>query len=67
MTILGSHKVTFSILILALSQASASPYEHSATAEDLKVERVYSPFVGRSYPDQVLFGDTHLHTDLSFD
>lgn len=69
MTILASHKVTFSILILALSQASASAssYEHPATAEDLKVERVYSPFVGRNYPDQVLFGDTHLHTDLSFD
>ena len=67
MTILASHKVTFSILILALSQASASSYEHPATAEDLKVERVYSPFVGRNYPDQVLFGDTHLHTDLSFD
>ena len=31
------------------------------------MERVYSPFVGRNYPDQVLFGDTHLHTDLSFD
>ena len=67
MTILRSHKVTFLILILALSQASASSYEHPATAEDLKVERVYSPFVGRNYPDQVLFGDTHLHTELSFD
>ena len=67
MTFLASHKVTFSILILALSQASASSYEHPATAEDLKVEKVYSPFVGRNYPDQVLFGDTHLHTDLSFD
>ena len=30
-------------------------------------ERVYSPFVGRDYPDQVLFGDTHFHTELSFD
>lgn len=28
---------------------------------------VYSPFVGRGYPDRVLFGDTHFHTELSFD
>ncbi|WP_240482074.1 DUF3604 domain-containing protein [Ruegeria marisrubri] len=28
---------------------------------------VYSPFVGRSYPDQVLFGDLHFHTEISFD
>lgn len=28
---------------------------------------VYSPFVGRAYPDQVLFGDLHFHTEISFD
>jgi hypothetical protein len=27
----------------------------------------YSPYAGRAYPTQVLFGDTHLHTDLSVD
>ncbi len=27
----------------------------------------YSPFVGRAYPDQVLFGDLHFHTEISFD
>lgn len=27
----------------------------------------YSPFVGRSYPDRVLFGDLHFHTEISFD
>ena len=27
----------------------------------------YSPFVDRSYPDQVLFGDLHFHTEISFD
>ncbi|MBW2386771.1 MAG: DUF3604 domain-containing protein, partial [Deltaproteobacteria bacterium] len=37
------------------------------TEADFESERVYSPFVGRSYPDQVLFGDTHFHTNLSFD
>ena len=27
----------------------------------------YSPYVGRSYPSQVFWGDTHLHTALSTD
>ena len=35
--------------------------------EDLVQEKDYSPFVDRSYPDQVFFGDTHFHTNLSFD
>ena len=28
---------------------------------------MYSPYAGRDYPDSVLFGDTHFHTNLSFD
>ncbi len=28
---------------------------------------VYSPNAGRSFPDRPLFGETHLHTTLSFD
>ena len=27
----------------------------------------YSPYVGRDFPTNVYFGDTHLHTNLSFD
>jgi hypothetical protein len=27
----------------------------------------YSPWAGRNFPDQVYWGDTHLHTTLSFD
>jgi hypothetical protein len=41
--------------------------ETEVTEEDLEQERIYSPFAGRDYPDQVLFGDTHFHTNLSFD
>ena len=36
-------------------------------APDYSGERTYSPFADREYPDQVLFGDTHLHTELSPD
>ncbi|MEE9175161.1 MAG: DUF3604 domain-containing protein [Thermodesulfobacteriota bacterium] len=62
-------------LIMAASPASASPQEYGEfSAEDFKESKpppaglkVYSPFVGRDYPDQVLFGDAHFHTNLSFD
>lgn len=27
----------------------------------------YSPYAGRSFPDRPLWGDSHLHTTLSFD
>ena len=29
--------------------------------------KVYSPYAQRSFPDQVFWGDTHLHTGLSMD
>ncbi len=61
---------TASILLCTLSHnpVSASPYDHGKiTAEDLATEKIYSPYVGRAYPDQVLFGDSHFHTNLSFD
>ncbi|MGI9625874.1 MAG: DUF3604 domain-containing protein, partial [Longimicrobiales bacterium] len=58
---------------LAASSALASPYEagqitsESFEAKKTKGGKVYSPYAGRAYPDQVLFGDTHFHTNLSFD
>jgi hypothetical protein len=37
--------------------------------KEFSVEKkdAYSPYVGRDYPDNVYFGDTHLHTALSLD
>ncbi len=57
---------------MALGLAAAPAHlsaqvETEVTAEDLTQERIYSPYAGRDYPDQVLFGDTHFHTNLSFD
>lgn len=75
-------KVFSSLFIVAVfcitisnSICLASPQEiDEVTAEDLMEsktapasDRVYSPYVGQNYPNQVLFGDTHFHTDLSFD
>jgi hypothetical protein len=53
------------VFSLAHSWALASPPKVSS--DDFVEERVYSPFAGRNYPDQVLFGDMHFHTELSFD
>ena len=47
--------------------AMASPQDRVLTVEDFETQKVYSPYVGRVYPDRVLFGDTHFHTNLSFD
>lgn len=47
--------------------SAQEPQTFGVTAEDLEPEKVYSPYAGRAYPDQVLFGDTHFHTNLSFD
>ena len=46
---------------------SAQEPEIVVTEEDLVQEKVYSPYADRAYPDQVFFGDTHLHTNLSPD
>jgi hypothetical protein len=61
-------------LVFGAAPAFSSPQEFGATIEDFQElevpsqeKRVYSPFAGRDYPNQVLFGDMHFHTDLSFD
>ena len=45
----------------------ASGQELVVSEKDFEEERIYSPYVGRAYPDNVFFGDTHFHTNLSFD
>ena len=57
----------FSILLIAAGFELASAQELVVTEEDFETERVYSPYAGRAYSDQVFFGDTHFHTELSFD
>ena len=63
--------ITLAIAATALgfmtATALASPAEIAVTADDFKEERVYSPYAGRAYPDQVFFGDTPFHTKLSPD
>ena len=55
------------LMTLIASPAFGSGQEMVVTEKDFEEEAVYSPFAGRAYPDQVFFGDTHFHTNLSFD
>ncbi len=63
------------MLAACAGPAFASPQDRVVTTEDLQdrggrkedCARVFSPYVGRNYPDRVFFGDTHFHTNLSFD
>jgi hypothetical protein len=57
----------FSILLITAGSELASSQELVVTEEDFAEEKVYSPYAGRAYSDQVFFGDTHFHTELSFD
>jgi hypothetical protein len=57
--------MVFCLGAFSYSWALASP--PSVGEEDFAAQRVYSPYAGRDYPDEVLFGDMHFHTDLSFD
>ncbi len=52
---------------LPIARGQLFAQEFGITADDLIRERVYSPYADRGYPDQVFFGDTHFHTELSPD
>lgn len=61
------------VLLCLLNMATVSDAnEPYAIAED-EIARIlpagenYSPWIGRDFPQRPLFGDTHLHTSLSFD
>ena len=58
---------TACLVSMAAGSALASPADVKITPELVAEDPIYSPFVGRDYPDQVFFGDTHFHTELSFD
>ena len=72
-------KTMLSLIAISLLMLSVSAWAQVETVvkpddinlgvepEKQQPERIYSPHVGRDYPDQVLFGDTHFHTELSFD
>jgi hypothetical protein len=55
------------LALAAGTQASGFEGDVPPGARAAEGGAIYSPFVGRAYPDQVLFGDLHFHTEISFD
>ena len=54
--------------LLAPSAEASDPMPPSESLEDAyPAANVYSPYAGRNFPTEVMWGDTHLHTDLSMD
>ncbi len=60
---------TLCAALLAASYASAQ--DLAPDAESLRdawpTQTRFSPYAGRNFPSSVYWGDTHLHTSLSFD
>ena len=55
---------------LALMSTAVSAQEYSTDKQDVVSaigQKQYSPYAGREFPTQVLWGDTHLHTAISVD
>ena len=52
--------------VIALAQVPP-PSDAAAVLSDAYTGRSYSPYAGRSFPTFPLWGDSHLHTDLSMD
>jgi hypothetical protein len=50
-----------------LAQASDTGQLDSETAKAVHGGKHYSPYAGRNFPARLLWGDTHLHTNLSMD
>jgi hypothetical protein len=66
----SSFKVVIGTLLLAAAglPALAQDAGHDGQiSEKAYPKKAYSPYAGRSYPTRPLFGDTHLHTAVSFD
>jgi hypothetical protein len=54
--------------LAGLSQAYVGlPAPTDASGDAFPSQKHYSPYAGRDFPTQVFWGDTHLHTGMSFD
>lgn len=66
--VLAAIAVSPSAMPASAQQDIADPHGHDpSNLDSLNQTAPYSPNAGRNFPDHPLFGETHLHTTLSFD
>ena len=61
---------SFTLPVVAAEQNAPSDVgtlDKESAAKVFPSKPSYSPYAGRNFPTRPLFGDTHLHTGLSFD
>jgi len=58
--------LTFSLLAATASVAQVLNTDKE-TLSNVFEKETYSPYAGRAFPERPLWGDSHLHTSLSFD
>jgi hypothetical protein len=63
--VLACTAVSLSILTTVSVAQEWQPGEDQLS--ELYTGKAYSPFAGRTFPERPLWGDSHLHTSLSFD
>jgi hypothetical protein len=59
--------IALSLSSLALADSVGLPAPDASAASAFKAQDHFSPYAGRNFPTQVFWGDTHLHTGMSFD
>ena len=61
-------KLFLTVLLLGAAATASAQFSPSKDSlSDLYPGKAYSPYANRMFPDQVYWGDTHLHTGLSMD
>ncbi len=59
--------LTAGLMTIPAGAQMPPPPDPEAVLADAYTGKSYSPYAGRGFPSQPFWGDTHLHTDISFD
>jgi hypothetical protein len=64
-------RTSITMLVICLGSlpawAQLPPPPTKQSMVDVYTGKSYSPYAGRGFPSRIYWGDTHLHTSMSFD